>query len=334
MKSAKRFVLEGNYKQFLSSYGINIEAALRKAGLPADALNYRSPTMTAEDYFSFMEAASRQMNDPGLPIRMGTDEALRTFSPPIFAAYCSRNGKSCIERLAQYKRLIGPLVFLASAQGDRYSLEVTAEGGRQKIPSFLVEVEFVFLVHLLRSASKAPMVPHEVCFQDAFPEEAMADFFGCTPTRGEKNVLVFSMDDLALPFISWNETMWDYFEPELRRRLSEMEIDDSIGARLRGTLIELLPSGESGIRRAAEKLGISKRTLQRKLCEEGTTFQMQLNHTRELLAKHYLRDGGMTADEIAYLLGYRETNSFLRAFALWTGMSVSEYRKREHIKGE
>ena len=77
----------------------------------------------------------------------------------------------------------------------------------------------------------------------------------------------------------------------------------------------------------ADKLGISKRTLQRKLTEENTSFQKQLNGTREVLAKHYIRNTDMSSDDIAFLLGYQEINSFLRAFSLWTGMSVSEYKR-------
>ncbi|MGN0076875.1 MAG: helix-turn-helix domain-containing protein [Parafannyhessea sp.] len=79
---------------------------------------------------------------------------------------------------------------------------------------------------------------------------------------------------------------------------------------------------------AARRLGVGCRTLQRKLDEEGTTFQRQLNHTRELLAKHYLKTTATGTDQIAYLLGYLELNSFLRAFGSWCSMSPSEWRNR------
>ena len=82
----------------------------------------------------------------------------------------------------------------------------------------------------------------------------------------------------------------------------------------------------------ARRLGMSRRSLQRRLGEEGTTFQKQLNHTRELLAKHYLGTTSMSTDQIAYLLGYLELNSFLRAFSTWCGMSPSEWR-RTHMEG-
>lgn len=78
-------------------------------------------------------------------------------------------------------------------------------------------------------------------------------------------------------------------------------------------------------------LGVSRRTFQRRLSDEDTTFQKQLNHARELLAKHYLSAAALDTEEIAYLLGYLELNSFLRAFASWCGKSPSEWRK-EHAE--
>ena len=127
-------------------------------------------------------------------------------------------------------------------------------------------------------------------------------------------------------YCSRNESMWEIFEPELKRRLSLMETDDSCAARVRSALMELLPSGECTIDDVAKKLGYSKRSLQRKLQEEDTNFQKQLNHTRELLARTYLANTDMTTEDIAFLLGYQESGSFLRAFTVWTGQTVNEYR--------
>lgn len=127
-------------------------------------------------------------------------------------------------------------------------------------------------------------------------------------------------------YCSRNESMWEFFEPEMKRRLSMMETDDSCAARVRSALMELLPSGECTIDDVAKKLGYSKRSLQRKLQEEDTNFQKQLNHTRELLARTYLANTDMTTEDIAFLLGYQESGSFLRAFTVWTGQTVIEYR--------
>lgn len=106
----------------------------------------------------------------------------------------------------------------------------------------------------------------------------------------------------------------EFFEPELRKRLNEMDIDDSFSTRVRSILVELLPAGKSTIDDVANALAISKRTLQRKLKQEDTTFQKQLNHTRELLAKNYIKNTQFSSEDIAYLLGYQDLNSFLEHF--------------------
>ena len=121
--------------------------------------------------------------------------------------------------------------------------------------------------------------------------------------------------------------MWKFFEPELKKRLGELETDDSFSARTRSALVELLPAGKAAIEDVADALGISKRSLQRKLKDEDTTFQKQLNHTRELLAKNYIQNTKLSSEDIAYLLGYQDLNSFFRAFSIWTGKSVTEYKQ-------
>lgn len=149
------------------------------------------------------------------------------------------------------------------------------------------------------------------------------------PLRTSPSSLVFARADPKLPFVSRNEAMWQYFEPELRHRLEEMELDDSTAARVRSILVELLPAGKTAAEDVACRLFLSKRTLQRKLAEEKTTFQSQLNSTRMLLAKNYLRNSDRTCEEIAFLLGYEDTSSFLRAFVKWTGKSVTEYKREQ-----
>ena len=86
--------------------------------------------------------------------------------------------------------------------------------------------------------------------------------------------------------------MWDFFEPELRRRLSELDRDSSTSDRVRAALVELLPTGSSEMSDVARSLAISARTLQGRLQEEGTNYQAALNATRESLARHYLRNEG------------------------------------------
>lgn len=153
-----------------------------------------------------------------------------------------------------------------------------------------------------------------------------ADFLGCPVESGATNTLIFRTSDLAIPFVSRSDAMLEVITPELRRRLEELDTDESAAARLRAVLVEMLPAGECTADEAAHRLGTSKRSLQRALTAEGTTFAKQLAHTRELLARRYLATTHMPTEEIAYLLGYVEHNSFLRAFSAWTGTTPAKYR--------
>ena len=75
-------------------------------------------------------------------------------------------------------------------------------------------------------------------------------------------------------------------------------------------------------------MGISRRTLQRRLSEQQTNFKQVLQSLREQMAEAYLRDVRLGITEIGFLLGYSDQASFSNAFRLWQGCSPSEYRQR------
>lgn len=278
-----------------------------------------------------MQAIDAFSHDEQMPIRLAASEGIETFSPPIFAAYCSRNALMCLRRLAQYKPLIGALLYRVEESKNEVTVDVVSAEAGLELPEILVGIEYVFIIGLIRKATKDGIKPALVTVKHEMKNSAYADFIGVPLMVGENNRLTFSKSDALIPFITRNESMWEFFEPELNRRLSMMGTDDSYSARVRSALMELLPSGECTIDDVAKKLGYSKRSLQRKLQEEDTNFQKQLNHTRELLAKSYLANTNMTAEDIAFLLGYQEIGSFLRAFSLWTGQTVGECKKSAEI---
>jgi len=326
----EKFILDGQYGNTLESYGINVKEVLRKAGVPEDIFSRKTPVMKAMDYFKFMEILGASIINPEIPIQIATAENIEAFSAPIFAAYCSKNGLTCIERLGRYKRLIGPMEYVTLKNNNKCCVEIRTSVENTEMPQFLVETEMVFLVNILRRATKETIYPLHVVMENPVKEAALEKFMAIQIEAGNKNQIIFSSADLQIPFVSFNDSIWNFFEPELKKRLSELEVESSIGARVRSVITELLPGGVSTIDEVAFKMGISKRTLQRKLSEENTSYQKQLNHTRELLAKHYILNTDMMSNDIAYLLGYQELNSFLRAFNIWTGLSISEFKRVRH----
>ena len=329
-----KFIIDGRYADMLAWHGLDIEAVLRKAQLPGDVFKHKTVTMSEENYFRFLDAVGSLMEDPALPIRIATTNKIENFSPPIFASYCSKNADVCVERLARYKRLIGPMVMKVNKAESETTVLFTTEDEINELPQFLVETEFAFLVGMIRRTTREGINPIRIQMRQPVDNEAFNGFFTIKAEKSEENSITFRNADMQIPFISYDDAMWNYFEPELAKRLAELDVDDSTSARVRSALTELLPSGASAIEDVAEKLGLSKRTLQRKLTEENTTFQKQLNSTREMLAIHYIRNTDMNTNDIAFLLGYQEINSFLRAFTIWTGQGISEYRKSVRGNGD
>ncbi|WP_164705726.1 helix-turn-helix transcriptional regulator, partial [Pseudomonas viridiflava] len=96
--------------------------------------------------------------------------------------------------------------------------------------------------------------------------------------------------------------------------LSDLDRTCGMLERVRSALLESLPAGEVSMQAVGRKLGVSTRTLQRRLQSEGTSFQQILDTLRESLAHHYLRNTAMSSAEISFLLGFEDPNSFARAF--------------------
>lgn len=323
----ERFILEGNYKAILAALHLDATEVLRRAGLTEDTLNHSTITLKEGEYYRFLQAMGDALGSAAPLLQLAGREQLETFSPPIFAAWCSENGEACLERLAAYKKLIGPMGWTVEKEPDRCTVVMAPGDPALTLPSILVQSDFAFLLGLLRRATKTDLRPVRLVLQEKPQDEALADLAGIPVETGDKNAITFRREDLQRPFLSFNPAMWSYFEPEMNKRLAELTVDDSAAAKVRSALAALLPAGTCGIDDVAKKLGVSRRTLQRKLSEENTTFQKQLSSTRETLAIHYICHTELSDLDIAFLLGYAEPNSFLRAFTLWTGRTVSQYRK-------
>lgn len=158
----KRFPLEKNYAALLELYGISAEEVLRRARLPLDLFAHEAPSVNEEEYYRFMAAIDETVDDNELPIRLATAENIEAISPPLFAAYCSENAEACIKRVAQYKALVGAIVYKTESTDGYFTVELSAESEGCELPEIVLGVELVLLVNLIRKATKKNIVPHKV----------------------------------------------------------------------------------------------------------------------------------------------------------------------------
>lgn len=327
MKYASQFRVQPGWKMLIGDMGINISELLRLARLPEDLFARADASLTTAEYFGFWEALDSLTGEQELPLLIGQAISAEVFDPPIFAALCSPNLNTALQRLKQFKALIGPMT-LHVDMGDRATdIRVDCYDYGGPIPRSLAATELVFFTQLVRLATRQHVVPLDAALR--LPPESLDDyttFLGVPIRQADYNGIRFAAADATRPFLTENRAMWESFEPGLKRRLADLELEASTAERVKSALLEMLPSGLSSMDEVASRLAMSKRTLQRRLTAEGTSFQQVLNSTRESLAQHYLAHSALASSEISFLLGFQDTNSFVRAFSSWTGMSPGSYR--------
>lgn len=330
MTIKRRFIIDKSLPLMFAYLHINEQQVLSKANLPIDLFTKATISLSADEYYrlwiAMLECYASEVPIPLLIEKIPIHAAMNV---PIMAALCAADMITFAERIKKYKPLIGPLLIENTLTDDSFSIEIKGLDDEVKLHPTVVQIETIFFTKMIRYATKKEVIPLSIETIDPITDKAFVDYFKMIPTKGEKNIITFSLEDSQHPFEIHDEVVWQYLEPQLQKRLDELERDSSFSARVRSSLMELLPMGKSTIGDVADKLCMSIRTLQRRLKAEDTTFQQQLNHSRELLAKHYLLTSELSVSEIGFLLGFDEPSSFTRAFSLWTGNSPESFRHKE-----
>lgn len=323
-----RYTVDKNWKTMMEHLGLSAIAVLREAGLPVDLFGRKSMSVTSAEYFAIWTAMGRLIGaDRPVALLMGDSVSFEQFSPPLMAAVCSPDFETCVRRIRELKPLIGPMRIELEEDEAEFAIRYESVDPLSELHPLVIAGELTFFTSLIRKATGERIVPRRIVTREPLTHRAYHEYFGRIPETGDLNRISFSRKDASRPFKTENESLWNFFEPELRRRLDELGQDEGFAARVRASLMELLPLGRRSIEDVAGKLGTSVRTLQRRLQKEDTNYQKQLNHSRELLARHYLTHSELTSAEIAFLIGYDDPSSFCRAFHLWTGMTPESLRQ-------
>ena len=122
--------------------------------------------------------------------------------------------------------------------------------------------------------------------------------------------------------------MYRQLTVQAERYLRSLYQQDDVAAQLKRKLAELMAYGEANADAACRALRLSRRTLQRRLKAERTSFQKILQEVRAELAIDYLRDARLKSIEIAMLLGYSNISTFTTAFKSWYKIPPAKYRQK------
>jgi AraC-like DNA-binding protein len=141
------------------------------------------------------------------------------------------------------------------------------------------------------------------------------------------NAMLIDAGFLSLKQPPVNRYVFGVLSERAEALLKEIEASRTTRGRVESLLAPILHTGDAGMEMIAERMGVSRQTLLRRLKDEGVTFEQVLDELRRNLAVHYLNGKKVSVNETAYLVGFSDPASFSRAFKRWTGRSPSVARK-------
>lgn len=159
MKNASRFTVQRGWKITITDMGINPAHVLALAGLPADLFTRNDASLSPKEYFNLWHGLEKAAGAEELPLKIGRTISVEAFDPPIFASLCSPNLNTALQRLAQYKPLIGPLTMKVDIDRQQTIATLDCYGHSGQIPRSLGATELVFLTQLARLATRETITP-------------------------------------------------------------------------------------------------------------------------------------------------------------------------------
>jgi len=309
--------------------GVRAPALLRQARLPATLHLREQVLLTTSQYFALWRALEQLTGDPGLGIRLVQTTDTAAHPPSSLVAFHARDYRDGLERLARFKRLCTPeRLHLADEDGD---LAIIPEWLRadEPPPAIATDVTLATLLELGRRGSGHPIVPRRLELKRVKPKlDLPRGYFGC-PIRyaAARDALVLKAEDLDRPFPGHNPELLDMLTPALSSALDELDTGSSMAEQVKLVLRRMLASGRPDLAHVAQELGLSDRTLQRRITDAGTSFRDLLADARKDLGRRLLSDPGTDIDEVACLLGYQDASSFYRAFRDWEGVTPNRWRE-------
>ncbi|WP_068783461.1 helix-turn-helix transcriptional regulator [Paenibacillus phocaensis] len=325
--SVDRIKIAPGFWTSLEGIGVEPIAVARQARLPLTVIT--EPFVTTAQYYSIWQAYSELVGDIATGIvKLATAYETAQYPPAALATFHARDYRDALNRMARYKQMCPPENLRIQEEGEQYAIELEWQHAELPGPPVLVGITLAYLLELGRRGTGRQLKAHSVEFINYMGNvQALESYFGCRVRTGaDRNRLTLKREDLERPFTSYNEELLEILTPSLDRTLEERQGQLTMSAKVQWILSRCLTQGKINIQTVAAELGMSERTLQRRLTEEGESFKQLLAKTRREMAVAYLADPALEIKEVAFLVGYEDQNSFYRAFRLWTGETPANWR--------
>ena len=313
----------------LEQAGVDLDDVLRRCeGASAAPAKGKRIRLRTDRYFAFWRAVEATGVPADFGLRLTEAPVLYQMDVASTAALLSENFGEALSNLARYKRLTCPEEIDVEVIGEEAQVGVRWLHGAGVAPPMLVDATLAWLCRIASLGSEGAIRPVRIALTRAeSPGRSLSQYFGCRiQFNSARDVLVFSKGALETPFASHHPEMLELMTPGLEAALQARAAAESLAQQVRNVLVKGMGGKRLSVEFVARELRIGVRTLQRRLEDEGTSYQKLLDEVRQSTARHLLAATDLDTGEIAFVLGFEELNSFMRAFQGWEGTSPGRWR--------
>jgi len=319
---------------FATQKGVKLDQLLESASISPADLADRDGRIPFSAYQALVHEAIKETNDPAFLLKHSMDTRLKSISVVGLIVGSSASFPDAMKQLNRYAKLMVEFDIMNS--NKRFDVlvqdnEFWIVDNRPDPNSFppLTEASFGRLIGEFRHSFPDTPFALQIEMTHAEPSHAtlVQSLMNCPISYGcARNALQIHPRWLAQPFDPSHTYAFGIFTDKADELLAELEKRDSVRARVEAKIFPDIHRGDFSIDAIASELGMSRTTLYRRLKDEGTTFAEVIDELRFHLASDYLSARKVSVNETAYLVGFSEASSFVRAFRRWTGKTPAEFR--------
>jgi len=310
--------------------GIDGDRLLAGARLAPDAIARGDARVTSASVAALWSDLARLTGDPQLGLRVGESEGTAgAFGVVGFRAMTSSTFGEGLACFVRYNRLVneGGESRLTEA-ADTFTYELGFPYASEPVGRLLVDRALASCLLLARRWTGQPLRPRRLQLRHGKGRGASGyqRIFDCAVTFGAPtNAIVFERDAARLPLRTAQADVAGYLEALASAAAADLPPGDA-GSAVSQVVRAALSGGDPGVAAIARKLGVSARTLQRRLLAEGLSYQAVVDRVRRELAVTLVTSTDLPVAAVGERVGYADDRAFRRAFRRWTGSSAAELR--------
>ena len=309
----------------LKSAGVPVAPLLRRVGLTPELIADPEERLSVRSQIALLDEAAIALKDDCIGFTLARDYDPRDIGLVYYVMAASQTLGDALKRLARYSKVTNEALVFAYREGNRLIVNLNYSGVPRHSDRHQIEFCMFAALRLCRLLTGQSLVPQHfsISHHRSGDNSEMARFVGRKVEFGASaDEFGLNVNAREFPLIHadtrLNDLLLKYCEAALADRKGDMS---QLRTRVENAISTMLPHGRVFAEDVARSLGMSERTLGRKLSDEGLSFTEILQQLRRDLAVRYLDDRKLHVSKIAWLLGFRDVSAFTHAFKRWTGKS-------------